>query len=270
MFWRNEKVQSKPAKQHSAAFWMIWIFTLAIELMLGINAAFLLDQSLLIVANNMLADTPLAPLGGLIALIVALLAGLAVVLGGIWTFTSFIDSLDSANAYHEHYGSKVPWATVLVCVLEGAIIGIDFTTLCFRATYFAERGAIWLFIFFIILIILPPILGPLLHVLENAPRDRRLALAYRQAEQLEATDLASAIEAMDPDLRTRYLNGDQDAISEHYERARTREENYQYEQQQIAARRSGKQQQKYHPPTNTTRPLEQASLAQTHQTNQRS
>ncbi len=70
----------------------------------------------------------------------------------------------------------------------------------FRAPYFAEKGALALFAFFVILIFLPPILGPSIHVLEHTPRDRRPARARQDAA----------------DLRSRWLNGDVSALQDYY------------------------------------------------------
>jgi hypothetical protein len=261
MMFRNGKLtdKKKAKKRHTLAFYIIGIFTFAIEAMLGINAAFLIDQSMGIVAHNMLDGTPVAAFGGLITLVISLAIGFCFIFGGMWTFTGFMDSLDDAKAYKDYYGTG-EWPVRMVWSLEVAVVALDLMTLCFRATYFTEKGAFWLFIFFLILIFMPPVLGPLIHVLENTPRDRRLAKAYRHVEQLEADDISLAVEAMAPDLRTRYLDGDQDALQEHYERVEAlREDNHAYEQEQMR-RRDEKKQRAYAPPT---APLAGASLTQT-------
>lgn len=243
----DEKVRTKKArKRHGLAFWVIGIFTFAIESMLGINAAFLIDQSVSIVARNMLDGTPLVSLAAIITLIVSLAVGFCFIFGGMWTFSGFMNSLEDARAYRDYYGTG-GWPVRMVWCLESAVVALDFTTLCFRATYFAERGALWLFVFFVILIILPPILGPLIHVLENTPHDRRLAKAYRYAEQISADDIDQAVQMMSAGHRTRLLSGDTGAIDDHYssveaERAR----NAELEQQRIAERKQ-KQQRANHP-----------------------
>jgi hypothetical protein len=231
MFGRN-----KTKKRHSAAFWVIGLFTVAIEGMLGLNAAFLVDQSLRIVVGNMLKDTPFIGLAGMITLLAGLVVGLCFVLGGIWTFAGFMNSIADARAYQKANKTN-SWPVVMVRLLFGAVILLDFTTLCFRATYFAERGALALFAFFLIIICLPPVLGPLIHVLENTPRDRRLTKARQYGEQLETDDIYSVVETMDPDLRSRWLNDDATALQEHYDRVnQQRQEAYEYEQQKIQER----------------------------------
>jgi hypothetical protein len=255
-FSRKNKVK----KSHGAAFYVIGTFTLAIESMLGINAAFLVDQSIAIVAKNMLDGTPLASLASIIPLLVSLAVGFCFVAGGLWAFSGFMDSLDDARAYIEEYDSG-KWPVRLVWALIIAIVALDLTTLVFRAAYFAEKGAAALLFFFLILIFLPPILGSLVHVLENTPRERQLAKVRTNAVVQESQRAAHILEAMDADLQTRWINGDRDgACKEHYERveADLKEERL-YKQQQQEAKERGKQKKLY---GNTTRPLAAASLAQ--------
>jgi hypothetical protein len=251
---------NKSKKSHSAAFYVIGVFTLAIESMLGINAAFLVDQSIAIVARNMLDGTPLASLSSIITLLVSLVVGLCFVAGGLWAFSGFMDSLDDARAYIEEYDSG-KWPVFLVWALIVAIVVLDLTTLVFRAAYFAEKGAAALLCFFLILIFLPPILGALVHVLENTPRERQFAKVRNQAVVQETQRAAHILEDMDADLQTRWINGDRDGASkEHYDRieAELKEERL-YKLQQLEAKARGKQKKLY---GNTTRPLAPASLAQ--------
>ena len=236
--FNNGKVKQKTQvkKHHGLAFWIVGLFTLAIEIMLGVNAAFLADQSLLIVCKNMLDGTPIAFLSQLIALVGSLFVGASLMMGGMWTFGGFIDSLDDARAYIKYYGTS-SWPVWLLWLAFLAIIGIDITTLLFRQSYFASRGESALMGFFIILIFLPPVLGPLLHVLENTPRHRREAKARREVEAIEADDTVEAVRSMSPELRRRLLEGDTSAFTDYYEQARLEEENAQaYEQAVIEAR----------------------------------
>jgi hypothetical protein len=227
---------TKAKKRHGAAFWIVGLFTFAIESMLGLNAAFLVDQSLSIVVGNMLRGTPFAGLAPLITLFAGLVVGVCFVAGGVWTFAGFMDAIADAKAYAKAYRTN-NWPVWTVRALFAAIILLDFTTLCFRATFFAERGALFLFIFFLIIIALPPILGPLIYVLDNTPRDRKLTKARQYGEQLETEDIYSVIEQMDPDLRSRWLADDPTALQEHYDRvAQRRQEAYEYEQQKIQER----------------------------------
>lgn len=218
MFQTGKLVERKKfKKRHGMAFWIAGIFTFAIEFMLGVNAAFLADQSLIIVTHNMLTGTPLDGLASVIALIAALAVGFCMVFGGMWVFGGFIDNIEDARAYRDEYGTS-SWPVALLWLLLIAIMGLDFFTLLFRAAFFAEKGALPLFAFFVILIFLPPIIGPLIHVLEHTPRDRRLTRARNHAETLEVDDITQAVEMMDPDLRSRWLGGDDTALNEHYER----------------------------------------------------
>jgi hypothetical protein len=233
------------AKQHGMAFYVIGAFTFAIEFMLGVNAAFLIDQSVRIVAQNMLAGTPLAPLGAMITLVASLLVGFAFVCGGMWVFNGFMDALSDAEDYEDEHGTSWAWPRAMVWALFVAIIAVDFTTLLFRAAYFAEKGAQALFAFFVILIFVPPVLGALIHVLENTSRGRRLNRARRQAETREVGEVTNAVETMDPDLLSRWLSGNTSALQEHYDRVnQQRQASFEYEQQKIKARDEKKQQSK--------------------------
>lgn len=234
-------------KRHTLAYYVVALFTLAIELMLGINAAFLVFQSVSIVANNMLAGTSFMAVAPLIALFCSLAVGFCFVMGGMWTYAGFIDSLKDARAYIaaeiapmlENSPSYTPpmtvyWPIWLIWAGFVAIIGLDFATLAFRAAYFAQRGEIALLGFFVILILLPPILGPLIYVLEHTPRDRRLTKARHEVETLEVSDIERAVRTMDPDLRSRWLANDKTALQAHYDRVDgQRQENAAYERQKI-------------------------------------
>jgi hypothetical protein len=264
----------KASKRHSLAFYVIGTFTFAIEFMLGVNAAFLVDQSVRIVTENMLTGTPIAPLAGAITLIASLAVGFCFVFGGMWVFGGFMDSLADAEAYEDENGTNA-WPRVMVWLLFLAVIALDFTTLLFRAAYFAEKGASALFAFFVILLLMPPVLGPLIHVLENTPRGRRLNKARRQAEALEIDDVTRVVEAMDPDLRSRWLDGDATALQEHYDRVDVqRQEAYEYEQQKIRERDEKKQKSRQglptgkalpHPKTLTALPSQAQQSGQNHQ-----
>lgn len=272
MFGNKNKVnyawEQKSKKRHSLAFYVVGIFTFAIEFMLGVNAAFLVDQSVRIVTENMLAGTPIAPLAGVITLIASLAVGFCFVFGGMWVFGGFMDSLADAEAYEDENGTN-KWPRTMVWLLFIAVIALDFTTLLFRATFFAEKGANALFAFFVILIFMPPVLGPLIHVLEHTPRGRRLNKARRQAEALEIDDVTRVVETMDPDLRSRWLNGDEGALQEHYDRvAVQRQEAYDYEQQKIKERDAKKHRANQPLPTGTARPKHLTALPPAQQSGQ--
>lgn len=243
MFGDGKLREKKAKKRHTPAYYVVGTFTFSIEFMLGVNAAFLVDQSISIVARNMLAGTFLEPLASVITLLVSLAVGFCFVFGGMWVFSGFMDSLDDARAYMAEYGTN-RWPVVMIWILMLAVVALDFTTLLFRAAFFAERGAGALFVFFLILILMPPVLGAIIHVLEHTPRDRRLAKARQYGESLESDDAEQLVRVMDPDLRSRWLNGDASAVQAHYDRvAALRAENQAYEQQQIAARDAKKQEE---------------------------
>lgn len=243
----------KARKRHTAAYYVIGVFTFAIEAMLGLNAAFLIDQSVAIVAHNMLVGTFLDPFAPIITLCISLVVGVCFIAGGFWTYGGFMDSLDDAKAYQQHYGA-MRWPVALVWSGAIAVVLLDLTTLLFRAAYFAERGAIALLAFFVILIFLPFVLGCLMHVLENTPRNRRLAKTRQFVEAIEIDDLDKAAREMDPDLRSRWLSGDANALQEHYDRVeRRRQDAYDSKQQQIEEQQRGNAEK--------NRPLLTASLA---------
>ena len=216
----QQKLQVAPARRakrkHTLAYYVVGAFAFSIELMLGINVSFLVDQSLAIVAHNMLDGVPFVSLlADFIPLVISLLIGTCFVLGGMWTFAGFMDNLDDAKAYKDEYASN-DWPVAMVWAIMIAVILLDLTTLAFRAAYFAEKGATALVWFFIILIFVPAILGAFLHVLENTPRDRRIVKAERHIAQVDADAYEETLQTMPDHLRTRYLNGDETAMEEHY------------------------------------------------------
>jgi hypothetical protein len=244
---------------HGLSWYVIGIFSFAIEAMLGINSAFLVHENMHVVSQQLLTETFLSPFAATIALVISLAFGACLVAGGMWMFTGFLDSLDDARAYGDHYGASWQWPVLLVFFVAASIILLDLATLMFRAAFFAEKGAVWLLVFFAVLIPVPAILGVLMHVLEQTPRDRRLAKAHQYASSLEVADVTAAIQAMDADLRSRYLEGDDDALKEHYQRVETmRQEGAAYEQARIEQRKQ-KQAQKY-TPGNAKRPFPRAVL----------
>lgn len=239
MFGAKLQTQTRRKKKHGLAFIIISIFTLAIEMMLGINAAFLVDQSVQIVADNMLGATFLAGLAAIIALVISLAVGSALILGGQWTFSGFLDSLDDARAYQDEYKTAWPWPEISQWGLVALIVGVDFTTLFFRAAYFAAKGEQALFWFFVLLIFAPFLLGAIVHVIENTPHDRRVVKVARQASAIETDRLEHAVQSMDDDLRSRWVNAsNQDernqVMDEHYSRTSS----YHDSTQQIEAGKS--------------------------------
>ena len=232
---------NKARKNHGIAFYVVGLFTFAIEAMLGLNAAFLIDQSLSIVSDNMLRDTPLFPFSALIALLISLIVGLCFILGGMWTFAGFMRSLDVARAYIKKNCPGKVWPRRGFQGLLFSVIALDFSTLCFRATYFADKGAVALFIFSCILIMMPPILGVIIYVLENVPHDFQMSEVKVLAENRLTEISKSIVNEIDDDLLPYLLSKNDDstpvvedvtyAHEEHYRRMASR----QAEQSQIAA-----------------------------------
>lgn len=255
MILKNGKIREseKAKRRHGIAFYVIGTFTFAIESMLGLNAAFLIYQNVSIVADNMLHGTFLAPLSLIIALIISLAIGFCFIFGGMWVFGGFMDSLEDVKAYQKAYKTK-KWPEYMVWALMSSVVALDLTTLLFRATYFAEKGAMALFAFFVILILLPPLLGSLMYVLEHTPQARRLAKSREFAEALESDDIEHLVQTIDPDLRSRWLHGDTSVIEEHQRRLEARQaEQLQIEQAEEADRAQGQ--------AAKNRPLATASLA---------
>src|SRR5690348_11065909 len=202
-------------RRYPLAYWIIGLFTLAIEAMLGINAAFLVDQVSQVMAENMLRGTQWSSYAFLIALFVGLGFGFCLCVGGLWTFTGFIDNLEDAKAYIKDSGGS--WLSVVALwTLAILIMLLDVFTLFFRLDYFKEHGSTPLFWFFVILIPMPMLLGYLMYVLSNVPQSRHEAKALARAVRLNTADLQHAVESMDPDLRNRFASGDKSALEDHY------------------------------------------------------
>lgn len=234
MFREKLRTESpKARKKHGTAYYAVMMFTSAIEFALGTNAGYLMYQNFTITLYGMLHNE----LGAsALTTILAFVFGSAIFVGGMWTFAGFIDNLEDARAYREAYGTAT-WPVALIWTGLFLVMALDFTTLLFRLTFFNEKGALSLFAFFCVLIILPPVLGPLIHVLEHTPRERRLAKVRNYVEQLDTDEIERVAREMDADLRTRWLNGDATARTEHYDRVQAlRDEAYDQEQATIQER----------------------------------
>lgn len=238
--FNNGKVKTGPAREtklkHGLVYKIIMLFVFGIEGMLGINAAFLVHESATIVVQNLLAGTPIAYMEVLITLTISLVFGICLILGGMWVFAGFKDSLEDAKAYVEATGESV-WNVYRLHIIKWAVMLVDFATLMFRSQFFAERGSLWLMIFFVVLILLPGPLGNMLYVHEHTPRDRRMSRARQQAEIRVSQQAEDAVAEMDPDLLARWVEGDPEAYQEHLNRVEMmREEGYAREQQAMAER----------------------------------
>lgn len=233
------RVEPPRAKKHGNAYYAAMIFAMVIEFALGTNAAFLMYQNFKVTVYSMLSNEVWA---SILTIILAFAFGAGVFAGGMWTFAGFIDNIEDAKAYREEYGTTY-WPESLIWAGLFLVVGLDFTTLLFRVAFFNEKGATALFAFFCVLIVLPPVLGPLIHVLEHTPRDRGKVKARDYASRIDSQRIMTAVQNMDDDLRTRYLEDhDESAITEHYERvASERQSNYEFEQGRIAERQAKQQ-----------------------------
>lgn len=188
----------------NAAKWLAFVFALAIEILLGVNAFFLVNTS---------TEVALAGFPGL-ALVISALFGLGLFVGGMWVFLYAEYSFKAARAYTT-YHHTVPWREVIVFALIGGVIALDLTSLAFRKSYLSNRGADWLFWFFVILAILPPLIGVIVHVFVNKPVEFRYVETYNRLHQQTLDELESIAPGMSLDRKLRFLNGEGDALSEH-------------------------------------------------------
>lgn len=239
MFGKTAPRQQMDKKKHGTAYYAAMIFTVVIEFALGTNAAFLMYQNFKVTIYALLQVEGWAVFT---TVVLAFAFGVGIFLGGMWTFAGFIDNLDDAKAYSEYHGigdlGGTHWPEALLYLALVLVMALDLTTLLFRSAYFSEKGATALFLFFCVLIVLPPVLGPLIHVLENTPRNRREAKIRQRVERLDVDSMESALQTMDHDLRSRILSNDPNDVkaawAEYYARvADTRQANYDLEQQRM-------------------------------------
>lgn len=221
---------STKAKKHHSLVYMIMVwFCFMIEVLLGLNVAFLVNDNLQIVARNMTEGVPfpaVSVIGASVAFLISLAVASAFTLGGMWTFSGFLDLYKDAEEYEHDQGTWGWWPRGLVVLLLLIIFGLDYTTLMFRAAYFSEKGASSLFLFFCGLIILPFVLGCIIHIIENTPRDRRQTKAYNYAQQVATGDEERAVQYMTPQERDQYLTpgGREDALANYYARVEQEQE----------------------------------------------
>lgn len=251
--FNNGKIFSGPQKakkHHSVGYYVFWWMCFIIEVLLGINVAFLVDVNLQVVAVHMmegvtLLGMSLEPVAITVAFVISLAVAACFMMGGMWTFSDFLDSYRDAEEYERAEGTSWPWPRLLMVAFLLVVMALDFFTLQFRATYFASTGETALFAFFCVLIVMPFLLGCLIHVIENTPRDRRLTKAYNYAQQVATGDEERAVQYMTAGERDMYLSGNRDdAMASYYartgqlsaERTRVEEERQADRQQRLAER----------------------------------
>ncbi len=253
----NDKIFPKKAhRHHTLWYWMAFSFAVCIGVLLGVNIALLIFASTSVVLLTLLAGlTSGQVLAYIISLLIAALLGVAFLAGYIWTFAGASSTYEAAKAYTEEYGLNWPWPQYLVIGLELFFIVLDLISLWYRKQFFAARGAEQLFWFFVVLSLLSPVVGLLMHILENKPLRYRLTEAQRRASNLVGDDLEQLIDTMPFERRARIISGDETALSEHLEYIRQREQEVeQIEQARVKERDERRR--------NSNRPLVSASLLQ--------
>lgn len=191
--------------------WLAFAFATIIEVLLGVNVYFLVDVSTGAVFPGLPA----------LAVVVAALFGVGIFLGGMWVFMYAEYSFTAARAYtlHKH---AWPWRELIVFSLVLGVIGLDLTSLFFRKNYLEARGADWLLVFFIILSLLPPMLGVIIHVMVNKPTKVKYVEAYERMQGSTLADLEAEMPNMSLDQKLRFLQGDSTALQEHLAQSRTK------------------------------------------------
>jgi hypothetical protein len=239
---RSGKINTDQAnkRKHNIAYYVIGLFTLALEAMLGINAAFLANQSVGFVIRDLLESTGWASLAPVISVFVSAGFGASLMCAGLWTFSGYLTTWKKAKAYRKKY-AKWDWPQLLCITVVVGIMGLDYATLGFRSTYFGKQGEGSLMLFFGIMIPLVWILGLFMHMVDHAPREARLAEVTQEAEAIDTDHLERAIRGMDPDLLHRYLSQNpaesEAAIQEYYDQQHTlREAGQQIETQAMSER----------------------------------
>ncbi len=257
----NGKIFPKARRRHSLWYWMAFSFALCIGILLGVNIALLIFASTSIVSLNLLGGLPAGQmLAYLISLSIAALLGLAFVVGYIWTFAGASSTYEAAAAYEHEYGCFWPWPRALVVGLELFFLALDLISLLYRREYFAGKGAEQLFWFFVVLSLLSPVIGLLMHILENKPLSHRLVEAQRHTANLVGDDLEQLINSMPFDKRTRVLSGDGAALREHYDAIRTHEEEIRQAEEQRRQEKYERAQERGKRRQESQRPLASASL----------
>lgn len=207
MFGDKVLPKSKKARRrHGVWYWMAFAFVLCIGVLLGVNIALLVFASTSVVLLNLLTGFASGLwIAYVVSLGISALLGIAFLIGYMWTFAGASSTFEAAKAYAEEYATRWPWPQSLVIGLEVFFIVLDLISLSYRREFFQAKGAEQLFWFFVVLSLLSPVVGLLMHVLENKPLKFRLAEAGQHAANLVGDDIFSAIESMPPDRRTKVL-----------------------------------------------------------------
>jgi hypothetical protein len=255
----------KAHRRHAIWWWMVFWLVFCIGVLLGVNIALLVFASTSVVLVALLEGLPGATnLAYVVSLAIALLLGTAFLVGYLWTFAGASSTFETAAAYAEAHGLRFPWPQALVIALEGFFIALDLISLLYRRQFFATKGAEQLFWFFVVLSLMSPILGLLMHILENKPLSYRLSEIRQHTANLVGDDLQALVGSMPFEHRVRALSGDETAVQEHLEQLRMREEEArQVEEQRRQERQATEQarkQERENKRNQTRSPLATASL----------
>jgi hypothetical protein len=230
----KERREHKPRK-HVAAYYPVMAVTIAIEFLLALSAAFLIDGTVVLICRNLLDGLAADLLSQVIAAALSLILGVCFMVAGIWTFSGFMRTKYDFVAWAKRYNAD--WAAYLPHAIAGAIVALDWVTLGYRAAFLSSRGEAWLLAFFALL---PPLvwgLGIFIYIAETIPEDQQLANLRQELEQVHVGELKEAAYDMDPEELSRWMGEDADAITDYHARtAQEREEARQRELDAMAVR----------------------------------
>lgn len=260
MFGIGDKVlpRSHGRRRHAIWYWMAFWFIFCIGALLGVNIALLIFASTSVVLLNLLSGFSAgAALSYAVSLGISALLAAAFLIGYMWTFGGASNTYEAAKAYEHEYGVSWWWPRLLVVGLEVFFIALDLISLSYRREFFAAKGADQLFWFFVALSLLSPIVGLLMHILENKPLSHRLAEIRQYNANLVGDDIEAAIRAMPTDKRTRLLfdPDGETVLAEHFQEEQERQLREQERRQAETSNRRERQKQAH-------RPLVSGSLSQ--------
>lgn len=202
------------SKFHNANFfkWVAFLFAVVIEFLLGINAFNLVQIS---------TDAAI-PEYQFIAPIVAGIAGAALFAGGMFTFLGTGYAMKAAKDYSRHHGT-VAWREFVIGALVFAIIALDVVSLIFRMAYLQVPNPAPLFVFFLILALIPPVLGVIVDVFVNRPVKAKLNETVQEIKRDTADELGRMLKGMPLSQRLQFLQTGDSSILQNYVSTREQE-----------------------------------------------
>jgi hypothetical protein len=192
---------------HNANFfkWVAFVFTVVIELLLGINAFNLVQIS----------TQAAIPEYSFIAPVVAVIAGLGLFSGGMFTFLGTGYAMKAARDYTKYHGA-IAWREWLVGSLVFAIVALDVISLVFRMQYLHLSNPVPLFLFFLLLAFIPPVLGVIVDVFVNRPVKAKLSDTIYTLKRDTADELARYVKGMPLSLRLQFLQSGDTSLLQNY------------------------------------------------------